>query len=309
MAIGLAESGVFHYHPSTDGCLDREARMVVPGRASSAYILGHSERELERLRVQAQLVDPITRQFLIEAGVTAGMRILDVGSGAGDVTFLAAGLVGPTGHVTGVDRSATALDRARLRAREKSIDNVQFVEGDLSDLALEQRFDAAIGRYVLCFLPEPALTLRAISRLVRPGGIILFHEPERKLQQSFPPASSYDRVCRWLGEAYRRSGMDEHFGIKLYATFLAAGLAPPTLRLHATIGGANARDEIRLEAGQAGVLAEAMAEMGIVTPAELDADTLVARITRELEESNGIIVGRAEIGAWTRVRETTSAGS
>ena len=52
---------------------------------SSPYALGHSERELTRLGVQARLVDPITRRFFLEAGIEPGMRVLDVGSGAGDV--------------------------------------------------------------------------------------------------------------------------------------------------------------------------------------------------------------------------------
>jgi ubiquinone/menaquinone biosynthesis C-methylase UbiE len=73
------------------------------------YVLGHSGRELERLRRQAQLVNPITRQYLVEAGIEAGMHVLDVGSGAGDVAFLAAELVGPSGQVVGVDRSPDAL--------------------------------------------------------------------------------------------------------------------------------------------------------------------------------------------------------
>ena len=52
-----------------------------------AYVLGHSDREIERLKTQAQLIDPITRRFFEEAGISRGMRVLDVGSGAGDVAF------------------------------------------------------------------------------------------------------------------------------------------------------------------------------------------------------------------------------
>jgi ubiquinone/menaquinone biosynthesis C-methylase UbiE len=130
--------------------------MVMPDRAASAYVLGHSERELERLRLQAQLIDPITRQFLIEAGIAPGMRVLDVGCGAGDVAFLAADLVGPTGQVVGVDRSAVALATARTRAEVRSLANVTFHKCELSAMALDQPFDAAIGRYVLCFQPDPA---------------------------------------------------------------------------------------------------------------------------------------------------------
>jgi SAM-dependent methyltransferase len=190
------------------------ANMSKPDGGTSAYVLGHSDRELERLRLQAQLIDPITRQFLSEAGIAPGMRVLDIGSGAGDVAFLAAHLVGPAGQVVGVDRSGTALARARTRAEGQSLANVTFRESELAAMAFDQPFDAAIGRYVLCFQPDPVSTLRTIAKLVRPGGIILFHEPDREQMRSFPPAPTYDRACQWLGEAYRRSGVDVRIGIR-----------------------------------------------------------------------------------------------
>src|SRR5712692_9244705 len=90
------------------------------------YELGHSDRELERLKAQARLIDPITRQFFREAGIVSGMRVLDVGSGAGDVAFLAAELVGEAGEVVGVDRAQAALAAARARANARSLRNVSF---------------------------------------------------------------------------------------------------------------------------------------------------------------------------------------
>lgn len=77
------------------------------------YALGHSSRELERLSFQGTLFAPYTRQLLTEAGLTAGMRVLDVGSGGGDVSFLASELVGENGYVLGVDRSPAAVNKAR----------------------------------------------------------------------------------------------------------------------------------------------------------------------------------------------------
>src|SRR5215472_4232198 len=177
--------------------------MGIPDSTASTYVLGHSDRELERLRVQAKLVDPITRQFLIEAGIAPGMRILDVGSGAGDVALLADNLVGSAGQVVGVDRSAVALATARSRAEKQSLTNVTFYESELSAMVFDQPFDAAVGRYVLCFQPDPVSTLRVIAKRVRPGGIILFHEPDRGQMRSVPPVPIYDRACQWVSETYR----------------------------------------------------------------------------------------------------------
>src|SRR5215831_6291927 len=92
--------------------------------SSPAYVLGHSDRELARLGVQARVVDPITRRFFREAGLVPGMRVLDVGSGAGDVALLAADLVGESGTIIGVDRSSTAVKTAQARADAVSHRNV-----------------------------------------------------------------------------------------------------------------------------------------------------------------------------------------
>ena len=81
-------------------------------RKAAPYVLGHTEHELQRLRTQAALIDPITKWFLIEAGISTGMRVLDIGSGAGHVAFLAAEIVGDAGEVIGADRSAEAVRAA-----------------------------------------------------------------------------------------------------------------------------------------------------------------------------------------------------
>ena len=96
------------------------------------YVMGRSEAESRRLMLQARLYDRITRRFLQDAGLTAGMTVLDVGSGAGDVAFAAADLVGPTGRVVGVDANPVVLETARARARAEQRSNVTFVAGDCS---------------------------------------------------------------------------------------------------------------------------------------------------------------------------------
>src|ERR1700691_5438057 len=94
------------------------------------YVLGHTDRELDRLKAQARLIEGDTRQFLCEAGIEAGMRVLDIGSGAGDVAFLAAKLVGASGEVIGTDKSAAAIAASSRSAQERGLSNVSFREGD-----------------------------------------------------------------------------------------------------------------------------------------------------------------------------------
>src|SRR6478752_456313 len=126
------------------------------------YVLGHAERELRRLAAQARMVDPITARFFGEAGVRAGMRVLDVGSGAGDVSFLVAGLVGESGQVIGVDRSVDAVGTATGRAAERSLRTVSFVQGDPAQMSFDVPFDAVVGRYVLQFQRDPGAMVRGL---------------------------------------------------------------------------------------------------------------------------------------------------
>ena len=174
-----------------------------------------------------------------------------------------------------------------------------FRESELLAMDFDRPFDAAVGRYVLCFQPDPVALVRKVAASVRPGGIVLFHEPDREQMRSSPPVPSYDRACRWLGEAYRRSGVDVGIGTKLYSIFQSAGLVAPTMRLHAIIGGANALDEVHLDADQSMVLADDIVRLGVATASELGIETLVERIIGEMAASQAVIVGRAEIGAWS----------
>ena len=125
---------------------------------SSTYVLGHSGDEFHRLTVQARLLAPITRRFFLAAGLVPGMRVLDVGSGMGDVALLTAELVGPQGEVVGADRvpAIVAAAAARLGTAQS---NVRFVVGDPSEMVFDQPFDAVVGRYVLPYQPDIAATL------------------------------------------------------------------------------------------------------------------------------------------------------
>src|SRR5436853_1409531 len=110
------------------------------------YALGHSEQELERLSHQGQAFAPFTSHLFEQAGIGPGMRILDVGSGAGDVSFLAAELGGPGGEVVGVDREVAAVEWAVARAQDQRMSDVKFFEGDPAVMDFDQQFDAVVGR-------------------------------------------------------------------------------------------------------------------------------------------------------------------
>ena len=270
----------------------------------SRYALGHSERELDRLSAQARLIDPITRRFFQEAGIARGMRVLDVGSGAGDVALLLAELIGDTGEVVGVDRAPSALAVARARAASRG--NVSFREGDPARMPFERGFDAVVGRYVLQFQPDPVAMLRALTSHLHPGGIVAFHELDWDGVRSVPPSPTYDQCCRWIVEALRMLGAETRMGLKLHSTFVAAGLPAPSMQLGAVVGGgANGADHLELVTDLVETLLGALERLGVATAADIGIESLAERLAREVVSRDSVVVGRAEIGAWTRAAPLT----
>jgi SAM-dependent methyltransferase len=105
--------------------------------------------EYDRLLEQGRFLGDLTEYLLQLAGIERGMRVLDVGWGAGDVSFLAARLIGREGAVIGVDISEEAVGVARERARQAGLTNVEFVAQDAAELVLEMPVDAVVGRLAL----------------------------------------------------------------------------------------------------------------------------------------------------------------
>jgi len=268
------------------------------------YPLGHSEFELERLKTQARYVEPVTRQFFCEAGVKIGMRVLDVGSGAGDVAFLAADLVGDVGEVIGTDQATTAVATATQRAKSKGLRNVSFRLGDPSELEFDRPFDAVVGRYVLVFQADAAAMVRKLAKHLSPGGVIVFHEPDWSDVRSFPPAPTYDACCQWVIEASRRAGTDINGATNLYRAFLGAGLPAPQMRMQTFIGfGVTCTDWLQTLADFActtGTMLPKIEQFGLAGAADVDVVTLAQRLRDEVIANAHMIVGRSEIAAWSR---------
>src|SRR5690242_2062781 len=104
------------------------------------YVLGRSEDEARRLEQQAELFKEPTRLIFEAAGIRTGMKVLDLGSGSGDVAFLAAELVGPTGQVLGVDLNPAIVAKARTRVQAAGVTNVSFIAGDIRDVDIGDEF-------------------------------------------------------------------------------------------------------------------------------------------------------------------------
>src|ERR1051325_8046719 len=96
--------------------------------------LGHTDAEHDRLVRQAAQVAPITERFFCEAGIGPGQRVLDIGSGVGDVAMLVAQMVGPSGEVVALERDRNSIAKARARVVEADFHNVTFNESNVNEI-------------------------------------------------------------------------------------------------------------------------------------------------------------------------------
>ena len=100
-----------------------------------------------------------------------GERVLDIGSGGGIDSLIAARMVGATGAVVGIDMTPAMLAKARAAAAESGIDNVEFREGYMEDLPVPDGWaDVVISNGVLNLTPDKQKVLREMFRVLRPGG-------------------------------------------------------------------------------------------------------------------------------------------
>lgn len=263
------------------------------------YLLGHSDLELARLQRQAQFFAEMTRDVLIRAGVGPGMRVLDLGCGVGDVSQIAAALVGPGGSVLGIDISDAALAIARTRATGAAQNNLEFRIGAIDDFSGFDDFDAIVGRFILIHLPDAAATISRIARQARPGTPLAFAELDLTSASATKNLPLMTRNIAHIIEVYRKAGFEPDMGSRLHATFRAAGLEP-TLLGYTRIGSRadTAGFDYLVESVRS--LAPVMAKLGIVSPDEIGLDTLRDRLLAEADAADACIFYPRFIGAWSR---------
>src|SRR5262249_54409243 len=142
------------------------------------YVLGTSDRERQRLIRQAAWLRDQTLDAFRWAGITSGMRVLDIGCGAGEVVMLAADPFGPGGAVVTIDRDTDNLAFAKQRAAAGGYTNIDFLAVEIDSFHDATAFDAIVGRYILLFLPDRVASLKHLLRWLRPGGSVVLVEPD-----------------------------------------------------------------------------------------------------------------------------------
>jgi cyclopropane fatty-acyl-phospholipid synthase-like methyltransferase len=240
-----------------------------------------------------------TTRLLTDAGIGTGMRILDVGCGSGDVSFLLCHLVGKSGEIVGVDHDADSIAIARQRMAAHDCPSLTFFKCDLLELQDSfGTFDAIVGRRVLMYQKDAVATIRALSKCLRPSGVMVFQEHDTRMAPaSLDPFPLHKRAQFWIQEMIAREGADLHIGFNLHGILTQAGLTVESLRAECLV---QTPDKPYGLGTIVGACLPRIMALGVASAEDVEIETLQERLDQERSASLGIYIGDVMFGSWAR---------
>lgn len=267
----------------------------------SDYLFAQATDEAGRLKRQSEFFHRFTSAFLESAGITTGMKVLDVGTGIGEVAFMLAERVGPQGTVVGIDINPAMIDFARQQAQVAGFTNVSFLQGDILHMALDDQFDAVVGRLVLMYMKDRVAVLRQLSQQLRPGGMLAFQELDLTLAgTSLPRAPLVEQVGNRLTQVFQRAGLDTR-GLNLFHLFLEAGMPAPEMELITTVGGGPDWAGYEQLVDITSALLPLILAFGIATQEEVQVETLLQQLREEAATRQNVVMIHGLMNVWTRI--------
>jgi SAM-dependent methyltransferase len=252
----------------------------------SEYVLGTSESEIARLAMQHDVWRDDAIAAWRSAGFAAGHRVLDLGCGPGFATLDLATLVGERGRVIAVDQSARFLAHLRSAAHERRLaERIETIESDATHLSLpEASLDGAWVRWVLAFVRDPVVVLRAVVRALKPGAAIALHEYyDYGMWRFFPVEPGFEAFVERVVSSWRRRSGEPNVGFALPVLLRDVGLRVTTIRAIAHVVEPGT-PRWRWAAGFADSAVPLLRQLGDVADEEAERlDATVARTVRQAQ--------------------------
>jgi SAM-dependent methyltransferase len=170
-------------------------------------------------------------------------------------------------------------------------------------VALDDEFDAVVGRLVLMYLGDPAAALREFIRHLAPGGIVAFQDYNLRPGAVgwMPELPTWRQFGDWVHAVLQRTGVEWEMGYKLRGAFLGAGLPEPQLHLESRIGGGPEWTGYEEAASVLRSLLPLILKFGIATASEVDIDTFEDRLRAETVAADGVVKMPDIVSAWARM--------
>ena len=269
---------------------------TVQDRSHGEYSLATGEAAVRRLSALHRVCSPGGRRVLLQAGLKPGMTVADFGCGVGATTCMLAELVGPSGHVTGLDLNASQLEQGRILCKAKGLTNADFVEGSATATGLPRNgFDLVYCRFLLLHLTDPVAGLCEMLAILKPGGMLVVEDGDLTSAGSVPE-SSLSWFAKLFGRLGPTRGLNYALASDLYHLVKAAGCAEPEIEIHQP---AIVRGEDRfLLQWSVEEAAPAFIGAGLVTSAEME--TILADMDRDTRNPDILVLGPRMSLVWAR---------
>ena len=274
--------------------------------AKPEYVMGHTDRERRRLALQAAILNPLTDSFLRRAGVSAGMSVLELGCGIGEVSLIAARLVGPHGQLHALDVDPAALEIARQRIRSAGHDHVTLEQVDVAEHVPARHYDAVIGRHILIHTRDALAVLKKAVSMVRDGGLIAFQEYDLSVRcRTYPEMPFMSGVADQIIEFFRRAVPKPDIGTQLFFLMQEAGLPPAECRAESIMDGGPHSPLYEWLAETVISLSAKFEALGMEPLQNTDGASLAQQLREEAIQKRGVIVGPMMVGAFARKKASS----
>lgn len=224
------------------------------------------ESNLARQQGLADILHPVTEQFLDDIPLPGGAECLDVGCGIGSTTRLLGSTVPDPGRVVGVDADPALLEIAR--PEHGGDGDAEFREADATDLPFpDDTFDVVFGRFLLAHLPEPELAVAEYRRVARPDGLVLVQEPDFRSLALHPPSPSHAKAVELAGHLF-----DTHMGRKCWHLLRNEGLEELGVRADLPVEAGPGDRRLRAQSVRSiSAIGRALEQQGLQSEAENEA--------------------------------------
>ncbi|EZH74171.1 hypothetical protein ATO12_14980 [Aquimarina atlantica] len=220
---------------------------------------------------------------LIETGkLKPGMRVLDLGCGNGNVSFIVSKFVGQHGIVVGLDNNKNAINAAKQKANELELSNMKFIELDITkNFEIEySKFDVIIVRRVLMYLSNPIKTIRNAITHLKPNGLFLVQENDMSLVPiGLEGMPIHQKIIGLIKKTLAKENANLNFGFELNTILTNSGLKVEKIWAEATV---STPSQLTPWSFLANVMKERMLKHEVIKNlSELNLDSLEERLTEE----------------------------
>lgn len=235
----------------------------------------------------ASIGEDITRKLIEYGKIKPGMKVLDLGCGSGDISFLISGYVGTEGTVVGIDNNENAISNATNKLQESGLTNLSFYVKDLTqDFEFDNRdFDAIIVRRVLMYLPDVENVIKAAAQYLKTDGVFLAQENDISLTpiglKSMP---IHRKIIRLIRETLKKENVNFKMGFDLFSVLTNANLRVEKIWAEAAL---STPTQHTPWAFLASVMKERMIANKVIKDiAELELNNLETRLSEERSKSD-----------------------